>query len=184
MNMGNEQIKNLVAFKPNLAATSFQIKISLKQNLSVLTLQYSLIGNHTTLILPSSKKSPSHKEGLYRHTCFEAFVGGGKTDKYTEFNFSPSGDWCAIFFDNYRKPSNQQGVEKPNKLLLSPLTLTENSLNLKVVIDLSALKTPPLKLGLSTVLEHSDNSLSYWSLSHGNEKADFHNSEHWLELYH
>ena len=46
---------------------------------------------------------PQHRDGLWQHTCFEAFVGLGDGPAYLELNFSASGDWAAYRFDDYRQ---------------------------------------------------------------------------------
>ena len=42
-------------------------------------------------------------EGLWRHTCFEAFIKAPGRTSYHEFNFAPSGQWAAYRFDAYRE---------------------------------------------------------------------------------
>src|SRR5574341_2585937 len=39
---------------------------------------------------------------LWRHTCFEAFVGVKGVAAYREFNFAPSGEWAVYAFQRYR----------------------------------------------------------------------------------
>ena len=42
-------------------------------------------------------------DGLWRHSCFEAFIGHGGARDYWEYNFSPSGAWAAYHFTGYRE---------------------------------------------------------------------------------
>lgn len=54
------------------------------------------------LCVPTPSAAPARRDELWRHTCAECFVRVG-TSAYLEFNFSPSGDWAAYFFDDYRQ---------------------------------------------------------------------------------
>src|SRR5579871_6753987 len=40
--------------------------------------------------------------GLWRHTCFEAFLREPGQRAYCELNFSPGGDWAAYAFEDVR----------------------------------------------------------------------------------
>ncbi|HXO16400.1 MAG TPA: hypothetical protein VN835_08655, partial [Steroidobacteraceae bacterium] len=41
-------------------------------------------------------------DGLWQHTCFEAFIAAPGVAGYYEFNFSPTLDWAAYQFTDYR----------------------------------------------------------------------------------
>src|SRR5579862_3371124 len=67
-----------------------------------LTFRYVLRAEmlHVRVPLPAP---PARADGLWKHTCFEAFVaaeasGGG----YYELNFSPSRQWAIYTFTAYR----------------------------------------------------------------------------------
>src|SRR6185437_8564676 len=51
--------------------------------------------------LPRAATSGRSDE-LWRHTCFEAFVGAALDAGYYELNFSPSKQWAAYWFNGYR----------------------------------------------------------------------------------
>src|SRR3979490_1310679 len=40
--------------------------------------------------------------GLWQHTCFEAFLAAPGVAGYYEFNFTPTLDWAAYQFTDYR----------------------------------------------------------------------------------
>ncbi len=44
----------------------------------------------------------ARSDGLWRHTCFEAFIRASSDIGYYELNFSPSGQWAAYQFSGYR----------------------------------------------------------------------------------
>jgi hypothetical protein len=113
-------------------------------------------------------------DGLWRHTCFEVFVLGDDAPGYREFNFSPSGEWAAYAFRDYRD-GDELGVELT---LGTPVRRTADRLELSAEICQDFL--PPgrsLRLGLSVVVEDSDGMLSYWALRHPPGKPDFHHTD-------
>ena len=104
-------------------------------------------------------------DGLWRHTCFEVFVGG---DAYSEFNFSPSSQWAAYDFLSYRA-----GM-KPRELAEVPAIgcdASDTHLALEAEFSIGALKGD---LALSAVIEETDGTKSYWALAHPSGAPDFH----------
>src|SRR5262245_20356349 len=75
-----------------------------------LALSYSLIGDCSYLRIPSSKPAASI-DGLWQHTCFEAFVSVQGDSAYREFNFSPSGEWAVYCFRSYRERTSMASEE-------------------------------------------------------------------------
>jgi hypothetical protein len=114
---------------------------------------------------------------LWRHTCFEAFVGSSLSVAYYEFNFAPSTQWAAYRFSDYRTDmrvateisapqitvqSNPERYVLQASLELGPLLLSRGS---------------TLRVGLSAVIEEISGRRSYWALAHPPGKADFHHSD-------
>jgi hypothetical protein len=134
-----------------------------------LKLRYRLAGDLAKILIPAAKPSIA-SDGLWRHTCFEAFAAAG-TSAYHEFNFSPSGEWAAYAFDDYRarrpwtigKPLAIEVSRSPHQLLLTARIEAD---------DLPAGNR--LHLGLTAVVESSEGGLSYWALHHPNKRPDFH----------
>jgi hypothetical protein len=116
--------------------------------------------------------------GLWTHTCFEAFISARGLPRYYEFNFSPSGQWAVYRFDSYRKGMSPADVSTPPHLAVRR---GEESLELEATIrlqDLGALQSAhTLKLALSAVLEDDGGNLSYWALKHAPDKPDFHHPD-------
>ncbi len=141
-----------------------------------LSLRYQLRGDLSALRLPDPRAGQRTDE-LWRHTCFEAFIGRTGGGEYREYNFSPSGDWAAYHFSAYR-----EGMA-PLMSGLPPLLrrLDEDGvLELEVIIDLSGMRhhpsTPGLRLGLAAVIEDKAGGLAYWALAHPDGKPDFHHA--------
>lgn len=141
-----------------------------------LTLRYELVGAVGNLLIPEPQL-PAEKEGLWQHTCFEAFIAVVDDEtctRYHEFNFSPSGQWAAYAFNNYR----QRKVWHISNPPTIHCTRSSNQLTLETVIHIADLpdKPPhqPYRLGLTAVLETKAGELSYWALCHPPGTPDFH----------
>jgi hypothetical protein len=138
-----------------------------------LHLSYELTGNLSLLRIPAPQP-PVAVDGLWEHTCFEMFVAvEGKTN-YHEFNFSPSGQWAAYAFSDYRVRSEWTVSKAP----AISFTQSNGHLLLEAVIAATNLSQSiagkPLQLGLTAVIEVNDGSRSYWALHHPEARPDFH----------
>lgn len=143
----------------------------------LLTLRYVVTGPIENLCLPPLA-APSRADGLWRRTCFEAFVRAGPGEAYYEFNFSPSTEWAAYRFDGYRQGmAPAEGVEAPR---IEPI-LTDEGFELNVSLNLGQVPglpgAAPWRLGLSAVIEDAAGAISYWALAHPPGKADFHHAD-------
>jgi hypothetical protein len=120
---------------------------------------------------------PRIATGLWRHTCFEAFIAVEGLPAYHEFNFAPSGEWAVHAFAGYR-----EGGPLANEMLRPQIAVrsTDGRLELDSVVRLDGLSAihprASLSVGLSAVIEASD-GLSYWALHHPVDKPDFHDTE-------
>ena len=139
-------------------------------------LRYTLDGTPGALRLPPPAQHPGPTDGLWRHTCFEAFVGAPGDSAYLEFNFSPSGDWAAYAFS----------AERQRDLAAAPwpapritCTCEPQCLILDVLLPMDVLPPTGLELGLSAVIEPADGQLSYWALAHLRAQPDFHHRAGW-----
>jgi hypothetical protein len=136
----------------------------------ITTLAFALAGDLSAVRIPETR--PSRRvDGLWRHTCFEAFVMAGEGPGYREFNFSPSGEWAVYAFRGYRDGGEPAGESAPG----IAARRTGDRLALEAAIPPECL--PPggaLRLGLSAVVEEADGVLSYWALRHPAGPPDFH----------
>lgn len=138
---------------------------------------YRLSGDMARLLIPEPSAA-SRREGLWEHTCFEAFIAAAGSPAYREYNFSPSGQWASYAFVDYRQPD---AVIKPLPAPQITATLTPGRLELLARIAGTELPadylTAPLQIGLSAVIENTDTidgNRSYWALSHPAQRPDFH----------
>jgi hypothetical protein len=159
-----------------------------------LRLRYVVAGPVAALRWPAPKAADvaGRLDGLWRHSCFEAFVAmDAGAAGYVEFNFAPSGDWAAYRFDGYRAAMRAETLALPPRI-------TSRRRDAAVEVEVASpwprpgsdpaapvgrgLEPAPLRraaaqarLGLAAVLEAADGSLSYWALRHPPGRPDFHN---------
>ena len=124
-----------------------------------------LVEGADDLILPDHQRA-SRTDGLWKQTCFEAFVRLTGTS-YVELNFSPSSQWAAYRFDDYRSDMRDEPAE-----VEIWLDAGETWLALEAAVRCKALKAGS-SLGLSSVVRERD-STSYWALGHPDGAPDFH----------
>jgi hypothetical protein len=140
-----------------------------------IAITYSLDGQISRLSLPA-KSAPSRVDGLWQHTCFEAFVSVQGAPEYREFNFAPSGQWAAYAFQRYREGGPLPQALDPQ---ITVRTSTDR-FELDALIFGESLSALPMNarllLGLSAVIEEDDGVVSYWALKHPPGPPDFHHA--------
>ncbi len=114
-------------------------------------------------------------DGLWQHTCFEAFLASGDDRSYCEFNFSPSGEWASYAFTDYR-----DGMRKAREFAAPVLHQERAQDTYKLSVN-QELGIPGLlkeesvwRVAVSAVIEETGGEKSYWALIHPSEKPDFH----------
>lgn len=158
-----------VALKPHPEsrppAVTIEVEIRAAASGAV-SLRYLLRGDVGAILLPDPAP-PERSDGLWRHTCFEAFVRD--EEGYREYNFSPSGRWAAYRFRGYREGMAPLDVPAPR----IGTEAGQGRIAVRVALDL------PLsgRLGLSAVIEGKDGSKSWWALAHPPGAPDFHHRD-------
>ena len=157
----------------NQAVHEIAVRIGWQQD-GVFALIYTLTGDCSRLWIPSMRL-PAEVDGLWQHTCFEAFVSAKGDSAYWEFNFSPSSEWAVYQFRGYRdRTSLAEEAHVPQILVRR----TADRLELDIRTRLPhLLATQPLRLALSAVIEDDSGKLSYWALKHPPGKPDFHHPD-------
>lgn len=139
-----------------------------------LALHYDLSGSLTNIQIPGLVKSAAETDDLWRHTCFEAFIAVHEEAEYHEYNFSPSGQWAAYAFAEYRQRRDWRAGRPPAITCVR----SEDRLSLLAVLAIGDLPANPnnkcYRLGLSAVIETKNQQISYWALFHPAGKPDFH----------
>ena len=133
----------------------------------LLNLTYQCSGDTQAIKLP--EPGPVRRQdGLWKHTCFEAFLQKAGDDSYEEYNFSPSGCWAHYRFSGYRQALPESAIAEPR----IHCSRENDGFTLSTCIEL--LHDQGLQLGLSAVLENPQGKLSYWAAKHTKETPDFH----------
>lgn len=135
-----------------------------------LLLTYVVSGDIPRLTVPESRP-PARIDGLWRTTCFEIFLRAAGSEAYQEFNFSPSGQWAAYSFTEYRQ--GMAALDQPQPPRIACVSTPER-LEVEVQLHSPLLAHRDLRAALSAVLTHSDGQISYWALAHPQPKPDFH----------
>jgi hypothetical protein len=143
---------------------------------SEIHLTFRVDGDISRIRVPSQGQ-PRLSTGLWKHTCFEAFLGVGEQEAYHEFNFAPSLEWTVYSFKGYRNggPVIDEAL-RPDIVVRS--TGSQLELEGAIRLDRLSLVHPRalLRMGLSAVIEASD-GFSYWALRHPADRPDFHSTD-------
>jgi len=172
----NEDMHQALRLHPDsrcAATTRVDVEV-MRPCAGTLVLTYRVNGKISDLrLLPMS--AALRTDGLWRHTCFEAFVGTAAGATYYEFNFAPSTQWAAYRFSSYR--SEMRVATEVSAPRIEVQTGLE-CYTLQVSLKLDGLSGLPRdvgwRLGLAAVTEDTCGRQSYWALAHPPGKADFH----------
>jgi len=150
-----------------------------------LACHYALHGDMARVRIPGPGAG-RRSDGLWKHTCFEAFVAAQGEKDYYEFNFSPAFDWAAYRFADYRSGMSAARLAEAPGL---QVRRTARQLDLTTTVHLSGLASlrgaRVLRVALAAVVEEDDGRLSYWALQHGPGSPDFHDPDSFaFELRH
>jgi hypothetical protein len=121
--------------------------------------------------LPERSESPRRCDDLWQHTCAELFIRSESGTAYREFNFSPSGDWACYDFTDYRLRTAADPDISPPQIVCRA---HENGWRVSVTLSVSLKE--PVQIGLSAVVESTDNTLHYFALHHPADRPDFHHA--------
>ena len=126
---------------------------------------FLVTGNLESIVIPPPA-TPRRADGLWETTCFEAFVRGDGA-AYSEYNFSPSGEWAAYAFDDHR-----QGMRDTDAAMT--IDCRRDSQTLAVDVALAVTLPDHARLAISAVVEETDGTKSFWALAHRAGPPDFH----------
>lgn len=146
----------------------------------ILRMTFRIPGDTSMVRLPSPndalvKQSEDRRANrLWEQTCFECFVLPGGGCAYLEFNFSPSLEWAAYEFDNYRENMRDADVVCPAIIA----TAWSNRFELSAQVSLpETWNDQAWRVGLAAVIQEKSGNKSYWALAHPATKPDFHHPD-------
>ncbi|MFC7410133.1 DOMON-like domain-containing protein [Hydrogenophaga atypica] len=173
---------NLLCHPATPCPLALQVSATLHWQASGMLLRYRVSGQVADIQLPPAA-TPGAADGLWQHTCMEAFVSPVWAAHYREFNFSPSGQWAAYCFSAERQRDTDTEARRP---IQPTLRMEHTSEQFDLWAELPATALPPassLCLGLSAVIETRDGHRSYWALQHPRpDRPDFHHRGGWREM--
>lgn len=144
---------------------------------NMLRITYRVNGDIDKLKIPANSCS-RRADRLWERTCFEAFIRGYGDPSYYEFNFSPSGEWAAFSFRDYRDGGSLEDESWSPEIVVCR---EADRIELAAVVRLNSSPAmrpgSQLRIGLSAVIEANDGTLSYWALKHPGAKPDFHHPD-------
>ena len=169
---------------PGEAVWSIAVEAQLTDGVH-LACHYALHGDMARVRIPGPRAA-RRSDGLWKHTCFEAFVAAQDARGYYEFNFSPAFDWAAYRFEDYRTGMSAATLVQAPGL---QVRRTARQLDLTATVHLAGLASlrdaRALQVALAAVIEEDDGRLSYWALQHGPGRPDFHHPDSFsFELRH
>jgi hypothetical protein len=146
------------------------IEVSITRRKQILKISYALKGDIARLRIPPPR-APRVAERLWQHTCCEIFIAREGAPGYREFNLSPSGEWAAYAFDDYRQGAREVEPIDPG------IRVEREPRRLELVASVPVAENGKLRIGLSAVVEEDGGQLSYWALRHAPGKPDFHHAD-------
>ncbi|MEG3144689.1 DOMON-like domain-containing protein [Sphingomonas sp. RT2P30] len=156
---------------PSVAVTAIGTDVGRRPG-GALMLRFFVEGDLGGVVWPSFDGPADRTDGLWQHSCFEAFVGFVDEPGYCELNFATSMKWAAYRFDGYR--TGMRNIEKVEKFG-HWLHGVGSAAMYFILPDLAAPRE--WRVGLSVVIEATDGTKSYWALAHPPGKPDFHNAD-------
>ncbi|MEO9132486.1 MAG: DOMON-like domain-containing protein [Sphingomonas sp.] len=158
---------------PNAAIRSITVDVEEVDRRGLLSLTYRVVSVVDAVLWPLPSRG-GRADGLWEHSCFEAFVGRPGEEGYTELNLATSGQWAVYDFDRYR--TGMRDVADMSFAL--GVGFGADGIELSAATHLPVLRRGrEWELGLSAIIEAKDGSKSYWALSHAPGPPDFHNRD-------
>lgn len=157
---------------PGQDSGGLSIHTTIERTNRAITLSFLLQGKTSDIVLPTATE-PKRCDNLWQTTCLEMFWGEEGKKNYWELNLAPTGAWNIYAFTDYRT-----GMRQEERIGAPVVTTarTPDTFSLTAELEIANLHAAqsPLRIGISTVIQHQDNRLSYWALAHPAEKPDFH----------
>lgn len=132
-----------------------------------------LLAGRPDLVRIPPPAAPERTDGLWNHSCFEVFLGGSHGSSYSEFNFSPSGQWAGYRFEAYRTGMTLLCLPPPRIETGRDAGTFRLTAQFRPSLEAGA----PVRFGLAAVIEELDGRISYWALAHPPGHPDFHHRD-------
>ena len=133
----------------------------------LLRLDYWIGGDLDRISFPRPQAA-SRSDGLWKHSCCEAFLDAAHG--YYEFNFSPSSQWAAYRFDSYLAGMRDAATADPEIVWDREGEAARLTVTLRLPPDVTG------PMGLSAIIEDVNGNRSFWALDHPPGAPDFHHA--------
>ncbi len=131
---------------------------------------YWLAGDLDQLDVPVGPLDPLR---LWEQTCAELFIREARSERYVEWNFSPTGQATRFDFERYRQRSRVV-LDAPVRVVAQ-----RHMFGLRIAARgpmLEGLEAPGL-LSFAAVVRGLDGGESYWAAEHPQSEPDFHHAD-------
>jgi len=137
-------------------------------------ISYKCTGNLGAIDFGNNQANHQRIIGLWKQTCFELFIKNEK-QQYIEFNFSPTFEWNAFYFEKKGMPLKEfDQIENMSIDILHSLEIFQLVAQVKKnQLPLGFLKGA-VHAGISAVIKNKNEKLSYWAIEHHDTKPNFH----------
>ena len=145
----------------------------------VLALEFQVTADLRELRFVPAACHARRSDELWRQTCFELFATRDDESAYCEFNFTPSGEWAAYAFADYRQSRRDAAQDRIDVSTQAagdgPLRLRARmNLATALGLDAQALALASWRLNCAAIIENNAGVLSYWAVNHPRAQPDFH----------
>jgi hypothetical protein len=162
----------LVCHPDSAPSEPFGVTVDIARFGSLLELRYQITGPTSAIRLPEPRSyKPERADGLWAHTCYEAFWRPDVGTEYFEYNFAPSRAFAIYRFTAYRVGMEAILPDMPRIFYRPPNDGSALDIRFGQPFD------GPSRLALSAVIEETDGTKSYWALKHPPGPPDFHHPD-------
>lgn len=161
------------------------ISVELNQTVHALYVSYKLTGDLTQIDLGNGTPNHQRQMKLWEKTCFELFLKHEDHDDYLEFNFSPHFEWNSFYFPQKGAPLKELEAVKNIKI-----DILRSSDIFQLIAEVESKNLPKhfqkelsqgkLMAGMTTVLKEKNLRMSYWALSHKDQRPNFHHFDSFI----
>ena len=163
---------------PNTAQPSAPISVVafLNRCNTKVMIEYVLTGDMKEFSIPAVSLNPSRVDGLWCHTCFEAFMRFEDSEAYYELNASPTDDWNLYSSSGYHQ---DRIADDRINYIFQESHFSEGIYRKVIHVDFANifpadLNKLDLHMGITAVLEDRNQNLSYWAHTHCDTRPNFH----------
>jgi len=130
---------------------------------------FTLEGDLSTIRIPEHRES-QRRDNLWHTTCFEIFWQAEEQSAYREFNLSPSSEWAAYDFDDFRLNARDAPVEA------IAIACAHSSDRLALSADIVSDLALPARVALNAIVENDDGTKQFWALAFDDGPPEFHSA--------